>query len=224
MLVSVLTEGATWPADTQAQALQSKVCEIRTYCRSKSCLWSQTLQLLDGDWSFRLDFNLYLLTLYQYNYRNYGHYPSSWLLLTVLDIRERERESGGVVVRDTTIVGGGKHYFLFEGSQALPASPSDRVKLEFRVNLTSFFLILKLLKLEMEGCFRTKFRPTLWGLHSGEISLLPLRRLHGKHASCLLFKTQLNSIGLSVPHRKHIMSPLRAQQVNAIYRFVTTVY
>jgi hypothetical protein len=43
-------------------------------------------------------------------------------------------------------------------------------------------------------------------------------------SSCLLFKTQLNPIGLSVPHMKHIMSPLRAQQVNAIYRFVTMVY
>jgi hypothetical protein len=31
-------------------------------------------------------------------------------------------------------------------------------------------------------------------------------------------------IGLSVPHRKHITSPLRAQQVNATYRFVTMVY
>jgi hypothetical protein len=40
----------------------------------------------------------------------------------------------------------------------------------------------------------------------------------------LLFKTHLNSIGLSVPHRKHITSPLRAQEVNAIYRFVTMVY
>jgi hypothetical protein len=43
-------------------------------------------------------------------------------------------------------------------------------------------------------------------------------------SSCLLFKTQLNSIGLSVPHRKHITSPLRAQQVNVIYRFMTMVY
>jgi hypothetical protein len=32
------------------------------------------------------------------------------------------------------------------------------------------------------------------------------------------------SIGFSVPHRKHITSPLRAQQVNAIYKFVTMVY
>jgi hypothetical protein len=38
-------------------------------------------------------------------------------------------------------------------------------------------------------------------------------------SSCLLFKTPLNPIGLSVPHRKHIRSPLWAQQVNAIYRF-----
>jgi hypothetical protein len=28
----------------------------------------------------------------------------------------------------------------------------------------------------------------------------------------------------SLSHRKHITSPLRAQQVNAIYRFVTMVY
>jgi hypothetical protein len=40
----------------------------------------------------------------------------------------------------------------------------------------------------------------------------------------LSFKPQLNSIGLSVSHRKHIKSLLRAQQVNAIYRFVTMVY
>jgi hypothetical protein len=39
-------------------------------------------------------------------------------------------------------------------------------------------------------------------------------------SSCLLFKTQLNSIGLSVPHRNHITSPLRPQQVNAVYRKV----
>jgi hypothetical protein len=42
--------------------------------------------------------------------------------------------------------------------------------------------------------------------------------------SCLLFKTQFNSISLSVPHRKYITSPIRAQQVNAINRFVTLVY
>jgi hypothetical protein len=44
------------------------------------------------------------------------------------------------------------------------------------------------------------------------------------HRTCLLFKTQLNCIGLPVPHRKYIASPLRAQQVNVIYRFVTIVY
>jgi hypothetical protein len=43
-------------------------------------------------------------------------------------------------------------------------------------------------------------------------------------SSCLLFKTQLNSIGFFVPHRKHITSALRAQQVNAIYRFVAMEY
>jgi hypothetical protein len=30
-------------------------------------------------------------------------------------------------------------------------------------------------------------------------------------------------MGLSVPHKKHIRSPLRAQQVIAIYRFVTVL-
>jgi hypothetical protein len=34
----------------------------------------------------------------------------------------------------------------------------------------------------------------------------------------------IRSIGSSVPHRKPITSPLRAQQVNAIYRFVTMVH
>jgi hypothetical protein len=29
---------------------------------------------------------------------------------------------------------------------------------------------------------------------------------------------------LSVPHRKNIMPPLLVQQVNAVYRFVTTIY
>jgi hypothetical protein len=37
-------------------------------------------------------------------------------------------------VRDTTLVGGGgewKHYFVFEGSQAMPTSPSDRGEVLF---------------------------------------------------------------------------------------------
>jgi hypothetical protein len=36
--------------------------------------------------------------------------------------------------------------------------------------------------------------------------------------------TQLNSIGLSLPHRKHVTSPLRAQQVNAVFRFKVMIY
>jgi hypothetical protein len=43
-------------------------------------------------------------------------------------------------------------------------------------------------------------------------------------SSCLTFKSQFKFMSLSVPHRKHIASPLRAQQVNPIYRFVTMVY
>jgi hypothetical protein len=51
--------------------------------------------------------------------------------------------------------------------------------------------------------------------------------------SCLSFKnlTLLNStqlyiylVALSVLYRKYITSPLRAQQVNDVYRFVTMVY
>jgi hypothetical protein len=38
------------------------------------------------------------------------------------------------------------------------------------------------------------------------------------HRPVFYLKTQPNSISLSVPHRKHIMSPLRAQKVNAIHR------
>jgi hypothetical protein len=40
----------------------------------------------------------------------------------------------------------------------------------------------------------------------------------------LLFKTQLDPVDLYVPHRKHITSRLLAQQVNAIYMFVTMVH
>jgi hypothetical protein len=36
----------------------------------------------------------------------------------------------------------------------------------------------------------------------------------------LSYGTFANSIGLTIPHRKHIMSPLQNQQVNAICRFV----
>jgi hypothetical protein len=39
-----------------------------------------------------------------------------------------------------------------------------------------------------------------------------------------VFYLKLYSIGLSVPHRKHVTSPLQAQEVNAVFRFVTTVY
>jgi hypothetical protein len=39
-----------------------------------------------------------------------------------------------------------------------------------------------------------------------------------------VFYLKLKSMGLSVPHRKHITSPLRAQQVNVMYRFVTMAY
>jgi hypothetical protein len=43
-------------------------------------------------------------------------------------------------------------------------------------------------------------------------------------SSCPLFNTELTNKRLSVPNKKHIMSPLRAQQVNAIYRFMTMAY
>jgi hypothetical protein len=34
----------------------------------------------------------------------------------------------------------------------------------------------------------------------------------------------LNSVGLSIPKRKHITSPLRVQEVNSIYSFVMMLY
>jgi hypothetical protein len=43
-------------------------------------------------------------------------------------------------------------------------------------------------------------------------------------SSYILFETQLNSIGLPVSNKKHITFRLQAQQVNAIYGFVTMVY
>jgi hypothetical protein len=44
------------------------------------------------------------------------------------------------------------------------------------------------------------------------------------HRPFFYLKLMSISEGLSVPHRNHITSPLRAQQVNVIYRFVTMVY
>jgi hypothetical protein len=51
----------------------------------------------------------------------------------------------------------------------------------------------------------------------------PLSQFWTFSIACLLFKTPLNPIGLFVPRRKHIRSLLSAQQLNAIYRFVTMV-
>jgi hypothetical protein len=44
------------------------------------------------------------------------------------------------------------------------------------------------------------------------------------HRPVFYLKLNWTLKGLSVPHRKHVTSPLRAQQVNAVYRFVTMVY
>jgi hypothetical protein len=47
------------------------------------------------------------------------------------------------------------------------------------------------------------------------------------HRPAIYLKTlrhRIRSIGLSVPHGKHITSPLRAQQVNVMYRFETMKY
>jgi hypothetical protein len=63
----------------------------------------------------------------------------------------------------------------------------------------------------------------LWRWHIN-ITITNLDIVHRPVFYLKLNSTQLNSIGLSVTHRKHITSLLRAQQVNAIYRFVTIVY
>jgi hypothetical protein len=48
--------------------------------------------------------------------------------------REREREGeGGGSDRHYISGGGWQHYCLFEGSQAMPASPSDRGEVLFKV-------------------------------------------------------------------------------------------
>jgi hypothetical protein len=68
-----------------------------------------------------------------------------------------------------------------------------------------------------------KFKPlifSVWGLALSNGTNIFIFMIFGYYpSSCLLFKTQLNSIGLSVPRRKHITSPLQAP-VNAVYRFV----
>jgi hypothetical protein len=46
--------------------------------------------------------------------------------------REREREKGVAAVRDTTL-GRMETLILFEGSQAMPAGPSDRGEILFKV-------------------------------------------------------------------------------------------
>jgi hypothetical protein len=56
------------------------------------------------------------------------------------------------------------------------------------------------------------------------VTITILGIIHGPAFYLKLNSTQLNSIGLSVLHRKRITSPLLAQQVSAIYRFVAIVY
>jgi hypothetical protein len=86
------------------------------------------------------------------------------------------------------------------------------------VSLFDFTLIQDILKNVYEsGAFAS--------VKSGRESAVSECNYHNSgHYPSSLFKTRLNSVGLSVPHRKHIMSHLRAQQVNAVYRFVTMVY
>jgi hypothetical protein len=63
---------------------------------------------------------------------------------------------------------------------------------------------------------------------SSETTGFPLRRLLRLsgitvEVSCLLFKTQINCIGLTVPNMKHITSLLRTRQLNRIFRFMTRI-
>jgi hypothetical protein len=59
-----------------------------------------------------------------------------------------------------------------------------------------------------------------------DFSLLPLPQKRSTNTAERNYKTtkQVRSEGLSVSRRKHIAAPLRAQQLKAILRFVTTVY
>jgi hypothetical protein len=54
--------------------------------------------------------------------------------------REKRECVGGGVVRDTTKGGEErKHYFLFEGSQLMPASPSDKSEAWVQCEFNFFF-------------------------------------------------------------------------------------
>jgi hypothetical protein len=77
---------------------------------------------------------------------NSRHYPSSCLYWE----RERERKWGVVVVVRDTTMGGGGHYFLFEGSRHCPLVLLIGVRLEFRVN-SIFFLILNFKVIKVGG-------------------------------------------------------------------------
>jgi hypothetical protein len=61
-------------------------------------------------------------------------------------------------VRDTTLVGGMETLFLFEGSQAMPASPSDMGEVLFKVIEVGGAALKRNLGRHWEGYIRPKFQ------------------------------------------------------------------
>jgi hypothetical protein len=92
---------------------------------------------------------------------------------------------GVVVVRDTTLVGGGwKHYFLFEGSQAMPAAVYFAIHTEHTDTVRT----------SQETHYISATEPTRLMLLAETVAVY--------------FAIHTNTQIQSVPHRKHITSPL----------------
>jgi hypothetical protein len=90
-------------------------------------------------------------------------------------------------------------------------NPATGVWLDFRVAVEVVSKIIIITFIRSAGLWR-------WYINIADTTLGII------HRPGFYLKIQFKSIGLSVPHMKHIASPLLAQQVNAICRFVTMVY
>jgi hypothetical protein len=172
------------------------------------------------------DIYRFVSMVYQYNYHNSGHYPSSCLLfktqlnsvgLSVLHRKHitsqlRSRQVN-VIYRFVSMV----YQYKYHNSGRYPSSC-----LLFKTQLNSVGLSV-LHRKHITSQLRARQVNDIYRF----VSMICQYNYHNSGhypSSCLFFKTQLNSVGLSVLHRKHITSPLQAQQVNAIYRFVKMVY
>jgi hypothetical protein len=157
-----------------------------------------------------------------YNYHNSGHYPSSCLLfqtrLNSIGFSVPHRKHITSPLRAQQVNAIYRFVLMVYNYHNSGHYPSSCLSFQTRLNSIGFsvphrkHITSPLRAQQVNAIYR--FVLMVYNYHnSGHYP-----------SSCLLFKTQLNSIGLSVSHRKHITSPLRAQQVNAIYRFVLMIY